>query len=256
MTFCLKKNINLLNCHKRDQNIRFEKESHSYFVNNNLNDKYISVTSFIKQWFEEFDANKVIDNMNPNGKYKGKTKNEIINEWKLISEKAIDSGNFIHDSIDIFLSTGILPDLSNRTFEDQQKYQYFDNFIKDFTFIIKPYRTEWCIYDYENKIAGSVDAVFKTNNNKYIILDWKCSKKINKIAFKNDHCSLLPDIPNTNFWHYSLQLNLYKYILDKYYLYISAMYLIVFHESNSNYLVYKVPNLQPQIKYFLKNKKI
>ena len=38
---------------------------------------------------------------------------------------------------------------------------------------ITPYRLEWCIYDEDLKITGSIDAIFKNNNGGYDIYDWK-----------------------------------------------------------------------------------
>ena len=50
---------------------------------------------------------------------------------------------------------------------------------------------------------------------------------------KNALTQCISHLPDTNFWHYSLQLNTYKKILeDKYGLKISDMYLICIHPDN------------------------
>ena len=60
----------------------------------------------------------------------------------------------------------------------------------------------------------------------------------------------LDHLPDTNYWHYSLQLNTYKRILEqKYGKKVTDMYLVCLHpnNSNSNYLRLKVPDLQGEL---------
>ena len=57
-------------------------------------------------------------------------------------------------------------------------------------------------------------------------------------------------MPNSNFWHYSLQLNTYKAILEKNYdVTVKEMYLVCLHPENKNnsYQLFKVPDLQTEI---------
>ena len=55
-------------------------------------------------------------------------------------------------------------------------------------------------------------------------------------------------IPDSNYWHYALQLNIYKYILNKNYnMLITSLYIIVLHPDNKNYLRIEMPNLQSEL---------
>ncbi len=46
----------------------------------------------------------------------------------------------------------------------------------------------------------------------------------------------LAHLPDCNYWHYSLQLNVYRYILERYYgLTISDMYLVILHPDQPSY---------------------
>ena len=57
-------------------------------------------------------------------------------------------------------------------------------------------------------------------------------------------------LPDTNFWHYSLQLNTYKYMLEKNYgKKVTDMYLVCLHPNNYNqsYIRLKVPELPQEI---------
>jgi hypothetical protein len=58
-------------------------------------------------------------------------------------------------------------------------------------------------------------------------------------------------LPDAKFWHYSLQLNMYKTILEeKYGKTIDALYLVCLHPENINktYELLKVPFLDKEIK--------
>jgi ATP-dependent exoDNAse (exonuclease V) beta subunit len=120
--------------------------------------------------------------------------------------------------------------------------KYFIQFIKD-TPHLKPYRTEWTIFHEDLKLAGSIDMVYENPDGSLSIYDWKRSKNItrinpyNKFAITKSVCH----VPDSNFWHYSLQLNTYKTILEqKYGQIVKELYLVRLHpeaEENSYELI-------------------
>ena len=83
------------------------------------------------------------------------------------------------------------------------------------------------------------------------IYDWKRCKEIKKTnAFENAKTECISYMPNSNFWHYSLQLNTYKALIEKNYdKVVNGMYLVCLHPNNSNgnWLRFKVPNLSNEI---------
>jgi len=96
-----------------------------------------------------------------------------------------------------------------------------------------------------------------------VLLDWKFAKNINDCCFERFEgkppvygygpCQFLE---NCNYVHYSLQLNLYKYILEKHYhYYVKKMMLIQFHNSLKSAGVYLVGNLQKVIKEIMATRK-
>lgn len=116
------------------------------------------------------------------------------------------------------------------------EWNYFLKYLKD-TYWYKPYRTEWKIYHEELKIAGSIDMVYENSDGTLSIYDWKRAKEIQKynIYKKYSVGECLKNVPDTNFYHYSLQLNLYKYILEtKYNKKIKDLYLVRLHPNNKN----------------------
>tara|TARA_A100001015_G_scaffold317420_1_gene434357 strand:+ start:827 stop:1135 length:309 start_codon:yes stop_codon:yes gene_type:complete len=82
------------------------------------------------------------------------------------------------------------------------------------------------------------------------IYDWKRSKNIEKTSFYNKFSTntAIEHIPDSNFWHYSLQLNIYKAILErKYKKTVKDLFLVCLHPSHKNYQLVKCPNLQNEV---------
>ena len=54
--------------------------------------------------------------------------------------------------------------------------------------------------------------------------------------------------PDSNYWHYTLQLNLYRWLLEKHYgIVVSEMALVIMHPNNANYKRYKLNRLDEEI---------
>ena len=147
--------LELKNKHPRDQYLSFYEPTHTYTVHGKKG--YTSVTTFVHQHFEPFNADKIItgilkkaetDNSN---KYYGMTRQAIKKSWSDNGKQASAAGTKLHYDIECFYN-GITP--TNTSIE----YGYFKNFHQDHTFII-PYRTEWMIYHVKLQLAGSIDFI-------------------------------------------------------------------------------------------------
>ena len=133
------------------------------------------------------------------------------------------------------------------------------NFVKDHNDLI-PYRTEWNVYHEDYKIAGSIDMIFMNKDGTLSIYDWKRCKSIDRFNNFGKKCLLqeLKHISDTNYWHYTLQLNIYKFILEQKYGYIvKDLHLVVIHPDNSfkNYEKIKLPIIQDEVHILLENHK-
>ena len=133
---------------------------------------------------------------------------------------------------------------------DSVEYTYFQKFVADLPWL-EAYRTEWMVYQEDLKISGSIDMVFRDKRDgSFYIYDWKRSKDI---KFDDDWCdygktACTRHIPNLNFWHYSLQLGIYKGILEsKYGMKISGMFLVVLHPDNESYQLIETADLTKEI---------
>jgi ATP-dependent exoDNAse (exonuclease V) beta subunit len=193
------------------------------------------VTTWIHSHFSHFDADAIIDKMmpkilkDPNYKYYGMTREQIKAQWEQNGKQASGSGTDMHNDIERFYND---IDVDNTSIE----YAYFKEFYRDFP-ELKPYRTEWTVYYEELKLSGSIDMIFENPDGTLQIYDWKRSKGIEHESY-GDKCAkteCINHLPDSNFWHYSLQLNIYRAILEeKYGKTITGLYLICLHPDNQN----------------------
>lgn len=239
------------NSHIRDKNITFDEVPHVYYIYDKAYS--ISVTSFIHQFFEKFDSKAVIEKYydmwqeDEYSKYYGMTQIEIENLWQKNGIRQAKLGSELHRSIELFYN--------NENYENNIKeFSHFLDFEKEHKHL-KPYRTEWNIYSEEHELAGSVDMVYE-DKGIFHIYDWKRSKEIKEQNRYKEGKYPLSHLPDTNFWHYALQLNIYKYILEKYYdKKVEDMCLVVLHPNNSSYIKIKVPVLEEEVEAILEIRK-
>lgn len=219
------------NSHARDAHILFDEEPHIYTINGDSN--FTSVTTWNHSHFSHFDADKIIDKMMKSrtwatSKYYGQTKKEIKDGWTANGKLASEAGTNMHYNIERFYN--------NMEVEDNSiEFKYFKEFQQDYRHL-KPYRTEWMIYDEKLKFAGSVDMLFQNKDGSLDIYDWKRCKEIKKTnSWQSGITKCIRHLPDSNYWHYSLQLNTYKALLEKNYnVKINGMYLVCLHPNNIN----------------------
>lgn len=218
--------------HPKDSLLTFDEGSHIYTIDGDSS--YTSVTTFNHLHFQLFDADKIIQNMMRSknwskSKYFGQSPEEIKAGWEENRVAAARAGTNLHYDIECFYNN---MESSNNSIE----YNYFKEFAKKYQHLI-PYRTEWMIYDKNLKLAGSIDMVFENPDGSLSIYDWKRSKEIKKSSTWNQFSKTpcIEHIPDTNYWHYCLQLNTYKAILERNYKkIIKEMYLVCLHPENKN----------------------
>jgi hypothetical protein len=144
--------------------------------------------------------------------------------------------------------------------EPSPEWSYFINFIKDFPNLV-PFRTEWTVYYEEIQIAGSIDMVYQNVDGTLSIYDWKRSKNITKYNYFNKFSNyhVTSHLPDTNYWHYALQLNIYKHILqDKYGYSIKDLFLVQLHPDimKKNYELIQLPDLSDIVSSLFQERKM
>ncbi len=238
------------NSHPRDESITFDEGPHIYTIDGDSD--YMSVTTWNHSHFDHFDADKIIDKMmmgrkwGPAHKYWGMTKEEIKKMWEENGKKASTAGTKMHYDIECYYN-----DMDVEVEEDCLEWKYFEEFEKEIGGSKEPYRTEWMIWDKELKFAGSIDMTYINKDGTIDIYDWKRSVGIrmdNKWQSALTEC--IKHLPDCNYYHYSLQLNTYKALLEKNYgVKVKDMYLVCLHPNNENktYQRIKVIDLQEEV---------
>lgn len=239
------------NFHQRDEHITFDEKPHIYYVKQKPYS--MSVTSFIHEFFEKFDSKAIIEKFydrwqeDEYSKYYGLSPEEILDSWEENRVKQAQLGTDLHNAIELFYN-----DEKHET--NNKEFSHFLKFNEEHSHL-KPHRTEWNIYSEDYELAGSVDMVFE-EDDKLHIYDWKRSREIKEQNRYQEGKYPLSHLPDTNFWHYALQLNIYKYILEKYYdKKIEDMCLVVLHPNNNSFIKIKVPKLQEEVEAILKIRK-
>ena len=242
-----------LHPHPRDACITFDPGPHKYTIRTSTStcehSNYVSVTTWNHSHFPTFDPDAVLAKMNllnPKSPYFGQTKEEIKAGWETNRASAAALGTAMHAQIEDYYNNGGSINREDTTTTTTKEMQLFYDFVQANPHL-QPYRSEWMIFHEEWRLAGAVDMVFQnTNDGTFAIYDWKRSKSIQKTNAYNQWAltECIAHLPDANYWHYALQLNTYKAILEaKYGLQISELCLVILHPNQSRFLVQKVPVL-------------
>ena len=236
--------LSIKNKHERDCRITFQEEGHKYWIDNDAKD-LISATTFIHTFFPPFDSLEIINNImkkdeylnDPSYKYYKMEAEQIQNKWK----NSAHLGTHLHADIEKYLNNQHVENTS-------VEFQQFLNFMDDHKNELTIYRTEWMIFTEILKLTGSIDALFQNNKGEFVICDWKRVQSIYQRSF-TDKTGYPPfeNIPDSNFHHYSLQLNLYRVILEYFYqVKIKDMFLIILFPENTNYIKMKIDRMEKE----------
>ena len=257
------------NAHVRDQNIKFYEHGHRYEITCDPGKRYTSVTTLVHSQFPKFNADAIINKMMkskswvPGHKYWSLTADELKAQWNTSGTAAANSGTNLHEQIENFMNDKrftfeythrelLQEHLIMKQYENVERgieWDFFLKFVEDNPHL-KPYRTEWTIYDESVKVAGSIDMVYENPDSTLEIYDWKRCKEITSVNGWNETATnpLISHLPATNFWQYALQLNTYKRILEaKYDKIVTKLCLVRIHPDSKSYELIEVPFLDKEI---------
>ena len=248
--------------HINDSRISFDEAEHNYFIDGQK--AKFSVTEIIDKFFPEFDSaywaerkatKKLIqDNVEYDSEVLQATIKQILEGWEKKRIEAASKGTILHEKIEDFYN------------EKYHKYyppefDFFKNFHNKYK-KLKPYRTEWRIFDDSLSLAGTVDMVYQKENGELFIFDWKRTSKLidqnNQPILKDFNYGLggLSHIADNSFNRYALQQNVYKFILEKRYdKQISSMNLLILHPNYTNYVHLKLPEMKKEAAFLIEQAK-
>lgn len=191
----------------KNNDIIFNAKEHSYTSKTNPEIQFISVTQFVKTFFQEFDTNKISKKLiSTHPAYQGMTQDQLLAKW----QKSSEMGRIIHKEIEDYIKDGKIV--------QEQKSKIAINYLNKYFHKGLELYTEVIVHSKKLKIAGTIDLiVYNKKQNEYNLIDWKTNKSIKKTAFKNKkgirHCT--KHLDDCQYIHYSLQLSLYKFLLEE-----------------------------------------
>ena len=245
--------LSQINKHERDDRISFDEKTHTYYVDGS-SEGIISVTTLMHNHFPKFDSNKALKLMkNKSEKYPNMSDEQIKNLWSENGKIASGNGTKLHKMIENYYNS-IENDPNEEKIKEFQYFLKFNQIIKD-KFI--PYRTEWSIFDGTIDLAGQIDMIYKKSDGTFGLYDWKRIKELKKDNIFEKGLGKLSNLDHCNYIHYSIQLNIYKRILEtRYNIKISEMYLVILHPENENYILEEVKDMRKIIDIIFKEREI
>lgn len=246
--------LEVINEHELDKKITFDEGPHEYFYEGSKVAQ--SVTAVVEAYFEKFDPDDAIVKMKrsarwPRPEYMMKngvtwTDAQIKAYWDGVGLYARNRGTWMHYNIERYLNN-LVP--SEDCQEMSMFYKFYDEVIVKEK--VLPWRTEWRIAAPEYDLAGSVDFVGKLPDGTYCIMDWKRSKNLASSlgnAYGRRGKPPLQHLDDTDASKYFLQLNVYRYILQKHYdIKISKMILASFHPSEGAFFHIQAPIWEQEV---------
>ena len=138
---------------------------------------------------------------------------EIIECWQTKRQCAANAGTWMHLLLEHTLNGfDVAPKSMSR--ELSMAVKFLDKYKHCLA-----HRTEWTIYAQEEDVAGSTDLVLRDPvDDGLILVDWKRSERLaSKYSSQTYMKYPFHELQDAQGEHYRLQLNIYKWILQKYY---------------------------------------
>ena len=212
--------------YSKDGKVLFNENDHSYFLGNK---KLEGVTTFISRFKNKFDSDKMAE------KYAikhGLDKESVLKEWEKKGKDSLIQGKLIHSIFENYILNGEI----NNT-QQYEKEQAALRFISEYfeTGRLIPVECENVVYN-EN-IASQIDCIVKDKNGNHYILDWKTNSKIETNSYGKYMLKQYCDIPDSSFYHYSLQLSIYKELYKEHE--IKDCYIVHIKENDFEFIKYQ-----------------
>jgi hypothetical protein len=195
----------------------------------------LRASSTVTQWSGNDKAHAILNanyhiwQKDPNHKYYGKSKQQILAEWTRTKNEAMKLGIRMHELIEAMMR-GDLRWISSP--EDHIVWEQFTAFLRDHGSLLVPQMgVEVKVEHSFWRMTGRIDFVgFDLERKGYILIDWKRSKAS----------------PDTK------QLNMYRLLFETKSSYpVLAMYAVLFHPELHHYQLVQVPIDNKELGYYL-----
>ena len=194
--------------------ISFNEPDHKY--TDSKGTVYQSATGWIKQFEADTDWDGI---KKRKAEKEGISVEELSNQWKRKGDYATNLGTQVHAIMEYGWQKKNynFDKRLNKDFpEMEEDFNYRKGVCKDIMNKMKniyvPIANEFIVYDQENAICGTIDALmYNTKKECYSIIDWKTSKKFDTGNQWSEYMKEpFSHVINCNTSEYSLQLSLYR----------------------------------------------
>lgn len=230
----------------------------------------LSATKLIEEYSQPFDSDKWAP---ISAKKQGITVEEILKQWETGNQISQVKGTFLHK----YMEDGIAckyfhysPDIVKKQFGYDvlnppkgnsiwdKAVILMDAFLESIKGRLIPIRSELVVGDPEYDIAGMVDQLFWNEKTGQLeIWDWKTNKEIKMENKYQKMKGFLSTYDDCHFIHYSLQLNIYKHIIQKMTgLEIGACRIVWFNENNDKFEVITCKDLYKEAVQMLEERRV
>lgn len=238
-----------------DDNIEFFEKEHKYKFKRNPDVIPLSVTGVIGKYKKPFDAEYHAKNK---ADQLGISKEQVLKEWKDKGELASSKGTLVHLYMEQMMKGEqfSIPENLNRpdVVDAFNKTKPICNkFLKNSYNTLEHVSAEQLVGCPEWGITGMIDQIVRNKHTgEYYLLDWKTNKKINTESFYKLQGSL-SHLDSSELTIYSLQLGLYKRILERYInIKISNCLIIHLPLDSDDYKMYKTHEFKDEIDLIIK----
>lgn len=213
-----------------------------------------SVTELTSRFIEPFNEAKWLPKK---AKEYGISEEDLKAEWKHKADISTLTGTLFHKYMEynlagkIFVAdeTTIPQTLKEEVFIRYKKLiPYADDFLIYAKENFVPVKSEF-IVGFDTHIAGQIDQIFYNKTTKqFDIYDWKTNKEIN--CWNKWHKKMLgpfQHLDECELNSYSLQLSIYKWLLEKQGFEVDKLNLVWFNENNKSYQIMPCKDLSNQV---------
>jgi hypothetical protein len=214
--------------------IFLDEKTHTYYTADG--EIFISVSTLIDLLSYPFDPDGSI--LKRCAIKKGLTTDDMKAEWKKINKESLVKGSLFHESVEFYIKNGKI--LNNQ----------FVDLIKQFSKMKFHGRlfSEIKLYSLQDQIAGTTDLIEQFPNKKINIYDFKTNKKLHFMSpWGNKMLHPLSHLDSCNYVHYSLQLNIYKYLLEKMGYYVNDMYIFYVDTKENLIKQYQIDHMPKDV---------
>lgn len=237
--------------------VTFVESSHTYLIDDQPTNT-LSVTGLIKQFKKPFEKEKMANIV---AKKRGVTASQIKAEWDMNNLYSTTLGSMLHKYIENFYNNkkvqfdGSLNGLGK---EEKVKLaghlptliDFFRKFYTDNQHLLCV-KNEIVLGDLsDTKICGMSDLLcYNTNTDQLEILDFKTNKKITNESKYGNLLFPFDDMSVGELNEYTIQLNVYKYFIEKYTdLKIDKLKIVWFNSvANDSYKIYELQDIQTKV---------